>query len=87
MDQDLEDLLSPENLRRLVARKPIGDAPPWRQRFSPKRGSRVIAVADHLQGRRSLVVEGPHDQGSGYASFVELFVYPRNGSTCRDLGG
>jgi hypothetical protein len=79
---DLRDLLTDENLRRLIARKPIGEDPPWREAFAPKGRGRLVAVVDRLRSRDSLVVDAePPAYGSGYASFADFFVHPANGST------
>lgn len=82
MEEKLDQLLTADNLRRLLQRKQIGEQPPWREKFGAKGRSRTFAAIDRLKSQGSLTVEEQLDAyGGGYASFVDVFVYPRDGLT------
>jgi len=88
MEEKLDQLLTTVNLKRLLQGKQIGERPPWREKFGAKGRSRIFAAIDRLKSMGSLTVEARLDAyGSGYASFGDVFVYPRDGSTTTDLSG
>ncbi|NOX27550.1 MAG: hypothetical protein GXP21_05075 [Gammaproteobacteria bacterium] len=77
----IEQLITEQNLRRVIDGKSIGDKPPWREKFAPTGRARLYEVANYLKERQSLTVELIDSYGSGWVSYLDLFIYPSNGST------
>lgn len=82
------DLLSDDSLNSMIRGEPVGDQWPYAggsKRDIAKHLKKVVSKLKRLPG---VAVEAEfRHYGSGYASYVDVFCYPRNGSSQQKRDG
>jgi hypothetical protein len=80
----LHELLTRDNLRRLIAEECIGDREPWKGGSRAKIDRHLRATARCIRRKADLDLHTEFDDyGSGYASYVEIIGWPSDGSETR----